>query len=75
VVATRACNFPDITGAQAGWECEPTVDSLTEALKMALLATESERRQRGQNGFRLVSTRYTWPAIINNIQQACTTYC
>jgi len=75
VVATRACNFPDVTGAQAGWECEPTVDSLAETLKMALLATESERRQRGQNGFRLVSTNYTWPAIINNLQQACTTYC
>jgi glycosyltransferase involved in cell wall biosynthesis len=75
VVATRTCNFPDITGAQAGWECEPTVDSLVEALKMALLATESERRQRGQNGFRLVGTHYTWPAIINHLQQACTTYC
>jgi glycosyltransferase involved in cell wall biosynthesis len=75
VIATRACNFPDISRSHAGWECDSTLDSLGDALKTALQAPESERRQRGQNGRRLIETRYTWPTIISQLQQACATYC
>jgi len=75
VIATRACNFPDISRSHAGWECDSTLDSLGDTLKTALQALESERRLRGQNGRRLIETRYTWPTIINQLQQACATYC
>jgi glycosyltransferase involved in cell wall biosynthesis len=75
VIATHACNFPDIAGADAGWECDAVVDSLVEVLKKALQASESERRQRGQNGCRLVKTCYAWPAIIQKLQQACAAHC
>jgi glycosyltransferase involved in cell wall biosynthesis len=75
VIATRACNFPDIAGADAGWECDAVVDSLAEALKMALQASESERWKRGQNGRRLVETHYTWPVIIKTLQEACAAHC
>lgn len=75
VVATHACNFPDITGADAGWECDTTVDSLVGTLKMALQTSETERRKRGQNGCHLVGTFYTWPAIVKNLQQACIAHC
>jgi glycosyltransferase involved in cell wall biosynthesis len=75
VIATRACNFPDISAAEAGWECEATIDSLVNVMTMALFASESERRERGQNGRRLVETRYTWPSVINELQRACNTYC
>ena len=75
VVATHACNFPEISQNGAGWECESTVDSVTAALRAALTATDSERRERGRNGRRLVETRYTWPVVIETLQQACATYC
>ena len=75
VVATHACNFPEISQNGAGWECESKVDSVTAALRAALTATDSERRERGRNGRRLVETRYTWPVVIETLQQACATYC
>ena len=75
VIATRACNFPDITGADAGWECDAVMNSLAEALKLALQASESERRKRGLNGRRLIEIHYTWPAIIKTLQEACAAHC
>ena len=75
VIATHACNFPDISRSQAGWECDSVMDSLTETLKTALEATESERRARGQNGRRLVETCYAWPAIVRELEAACAAHC
>jgi glycosyltransferase involved in cell wall biosynthesis len=75
VVATRACNFSEISQNAAGWECDSTVESVSAAVQAALEASEAERRERGRNGRRLVETRYTWPAVIETIQQACVTYC
>jgi glycosyltransferase involved in cell wall biosynthesis len=75
VIATRACNFPDISRNHAGWECESVMDSLAETLKTALQASEAERRERGRNGRRLVETSYAWPTIIKQLEQACVTYC
>ena len=75
VIATRPCNFPAITSAQAGWECDASVDSLAKTLRIALGASQSERRQRGENGRRLVETRYAWPAVIKELLSACATHC
>jgi glycosyltransferase involved in cell wall biosynthesis len=75
VVATRACNFPEVSRAAAGWECEATVESLADTLKIALRACASERRQRGQNGRQLVERAYTWPTIIQNLSAACVQHC
>jgi glycosyltransferase involved in cell wall biosynthesis len=74
VVATHPCNFPDISSAQAGWECDAALDPLTETLQRAFLAAESELKQRGQNGRRLVESRYTWPSILSSLLQACAAY-
>lgn len=75
VVATRACNFPELSAAQAGWECDATTDALTAALKTALATSTMERRERGQMGRRLVETRYSWSTVIDGLQSACATYC
>ncbi len=75
VIATRACNFPDIAGTEAGWECDPAVDSVAEALQNALQASALERRRRGQIGRRLIERAYTWPAIVRNLQEACAAHC
>ena len=75
VVATRACNFPDITASQAGGECECTTESIISTLKNALLDDDLARKQRGQNGRRLVKEHYAWPTILSTLLQACATHC
>ena len=75
VVATRSCNFPDITVRQAGWECESTGESVRGTLNQALREDDLSRQQRGSNGYRLVEERYAWPAIVSTILQACDTCC
>lgn len=75
VIATHACNFPDISRSQAGWECDSVMDSLADTLKTALQTPESERRARGQNGRRLVETNYAWPKIVGQLAAACATHC
>lgn len=75
VVATRACNFPQITSSQAGWECDAELQSLLQTIQLACRAGETERTQRGRNGRLLVERQYTWPAILPLILKACSTYC
>ena len=75
VVATRACNFPEVSASGAGWECDPELDSLTDTLRQALQAGETERKERGQKGCRLVETQYSWPALAARLVEACETYC
>jgi glycosyltransferase involved in cell wall biosynthesis len=75
VIATHACNFPEISANHAGWECDSVVDSLSVTLRTALEAPEAERREYGRNGRRLVETRYAWSAVIQTLQQACATHC
>jgi len=75
VVATRACNFPEISQTEAGWECDATAESLTKVLQTALLCSDSERQSRGAKGQQLIQSRYTWPTVIKTLQKACDTYC
>lgn len=75
VIATHACNFPDVSASQAGWECEATADALTVSLRFALEASQLERKERGFLGRRLVETRYTWTTIVEELKNACATYC
>jgi glycosyltransferase involved in cell wall biosynthesis len=75
VVASRACNFPEITFSQAGWECEADLDSLTDTLQTALETGELERSQRGRNGRKLVERQYAWRPIISTLLQACSAHC
>jgi glycosyltransferase involved in cell wall biosynthesis len=75
VVATRACNFPDVSASCAGWECDAELQSLADSLRQALLAGETERRERGQVGCRLVETQYAWPGLVARLVEACETCC
>jgi glycosyltransferase involved in cell wall biosynthesis len=75
VLATRECNVGDISTAQAGWECDATLDSVEQGLRVALGASETERRERGGNGRRLLEVRYSWPSIARELDQVCLRYC
>lgn len=75
VVVTRECNVADIAAAEAGWECNADLDSVANALEAALIASDAERRERGDNGRRLIEARYRWPTIVDELERACARYC
>lgn len=71
VVATDACNFPDLETQAGGWLCEATVDSIGGALRRALGADDAERTQRGAAGRAFVAANYDWPGITARLVEAC----
>lgn len=71
IVATRTSNVPDISAFGAGWECEPTLESLRAALLTAMDASDSERAERGSAGRDLVDSKYRWPVVAETILDAC----
>lgn len=71
VLATDACNFPELQSHGGGWLCSPTQESLTKALETALRDLESESQDRGISARKLVEESYTWPAIVNTLASAC----
>jgi len=75
VVATRACNFPQIPASGAGWECDATIESLGDALREGLRASDLERKQRGQIGRDLIQNHYAWPGVVSALLEACAVYC
>jgi glycosyltransferase involved in cell wall biosynthesis len=75
VVATHACNCPDIYPAGAGWGCDPTLDSVADAIKSAFMASESERGERGRKGRELVRQAYGWDKIAETLLSACQAHC
>ena len=70
VMATQACNFPEVTTRQAGWECQCNRESVSETLVNVLREDDLARQQRGRNGHRLVAERYSWSAIVSTILEA-----
>jgi hypothetical protein len=75
VVMTSECNFPELGSAGGAWICEPSLESLSEALGLALRASDAERGQRGVTGRALVERGYTWKAITETIVNACEAHC
>lgn len=75
VLATRNCNFPQLTQCGAGWECDAESESVANALREALTASEAERKQRGSNARRLIDQRYAWPVVLKDFNSACAAYC
>ncbi len=67
LVITRACNFPEVAEHGAGWEGEPTVESLSELLEQSLSLTDDQLRKMGERGYDLVRREYTWEVIASKI--------
>ena len=59
VIATRACNMPEITAADAGWEIDANVASLTSALAELLDNPPETTWSKGRNGAQLIGQRFT----------------
>ena len=63
VITTAVTGLANVIAAHnCGWIIEPTGNSLSKAL-LEVMTKESVRRQRGENGRRLVEEHYAWPAL------------
>lgn len=69
IVTSSVKIAPEIAEAKAGLVVEGEVDALSFAISQ-LLNSPKLRHQLGENGKRLVSSRYTWSAISLNLADA-----
>lgn len=75
VIATDACNFPEIKTDGGGWECAVSVVGIQKALEEAVSCGEDELKERGELGRKLVVNKYQWGRIADDILNACQHYC
>lgn len=75
VIATDACNFPELAQCGAGWECKAEPESLESALRGAFFSSGKERAERGQLGRRLIEQNYSESVIAKTILDACAEHC
>ncbi len=69
VIATRACNMPEIVAADAGWEIESNAEALTVALTAMLSQTPDENWATGQNGARLVAEQCSQESVVRQMAE------
>lgn len=63
VIVTGGCNIPEVAEARCGWVIPPEQRALEIALVEALRLSEGELRDLGERGKDLVSARFTWPMV------------
>lgn len=71
VIATTACNFPELATGGGGWCVEATVEGVAGGLKNLFAVDDAELSQRGDHARALIERRYTWPEIARTIDEAC----
>lgn len=69
VLMTLECNLPEGFAGGAALRIKPEVDSIAHGLEQFMRLTDAERAVIGQHGFELVSTRYAWPALAQQMQR------
>lgn len=69
VISDQVHICQEIQQAEAGWISACTIESLTNALRLAL-SNFSERDRRGKNARRYAQTYYTWDAIAQQTIEA-----
>lgn len=75
VIATEACNFPELARDGGGWQTDVSVESITDSLSAAIQCGDLERQDRGRAARQLVEDRYTWPSITAAILDATRQHC
>lgn len=53
-----------------GWWIDIGVEPLVEALREAMGLSDEERRTMGENGRKLVESKYTWPVVAERMKKA-----
>lgn len=69
VVISRECHFPEVATADAGRVVDLSAQATSAGL-LEVLADDDARSAMGERGRELIVTRYTWPAIAQQTQDA-----
>jgi len=67
VLATDACNFPEVATLGGGWCMAAELGPLTAALAALIGESGDGLSQRGERGRALVESRYSWARIAHDI--------
>lgn len=62
-ILSRACYFPEVEAAGAGWEVDPDCRSLVGALRNSLEQCPSERASMSEKAAALVQSRFRWEVV------------
>ena len=68
VILSPECYLPEVAESGAGLVVEPTIDTLTEALRY-LLTAPTDRQLMGRCGKELIKTQFTWDMIALKLEQ------
>ena len=71
VVQTIDCNFPELTAAGGGWQCQADQEDLQRVLCQALSSDGPELSERGALGRALVAEDYSWDVIAAAVNDLC----
>ena len=63
VLITQQCNLPEVSEHGCGWTIPAQAGALESALTQLLSCPAAQRAEIGENGRRLVASRYSWPII------------
>jgi glycosyltransferase involved in cell wall biosynthesis len=70
VITTHGTPWAELEETGCGWWIPPGPGRLTAALQQATALAPAERQAMGRCGRHLISTRYTWPAIAQQMREA-----
>jgi glycosyltransferase involved in cell wall biosynthesis len=70
VITTQGTPWRELEEKKCGWWIPIGDEPLAEALNAAIMLTEHERHAMGLQGRLLVDTKYTWPAIAQQMHDA-----
>ena len=70
VITTKGAPWAELEERKCGWWIDIGVEPLVNALKEATAMPDSERREMGERGRRLVEEKYTWDAVVKKIVKA-----
>jgi len=71
VVMTPECNLPEGFGAGAALSTDTAAEAIGETLAQLFEMGEAERKQMGERGRALVSEKFRWPRIADEMNQVC----
>lgn len=71
-IATKGTPWKDLVDNNCGWWIDQGVDALEAALRDAFTKSDGELKRMGENGLRLIESKYSWMSIANSVKRA---YC
>jgi glycosyltransferase involved in cell wall biosynthesis len=63
VITTKASSWGDLADYNCGWWTDISTPAITNALQEAVIMTAENLKQMGEQGKKLIASKYTWPQL------------